>query len=281
MTIQQLAIRFLDRFFPRFLAKRVYTHLSNPNIRKLRDFEEAILAKAEQTRIQFKAFDIQCYRWGNPDHPIILLVHGWEGQAGNFGAMIDALLAKNYCIVAFDGPAHGKSSVAPTSMFEHGELTSFMIQAHRPPIIISHSFGSVATMMGLAQNQDCEVERWLMVTTPYDFKNRIKGVAAHFGVGDRTVQYVIDKVEADLNESIDDINMDAYSRRVNNVENALIVHSKTDRVLPIESSRATNKALSFSTLKELDGLGHYAILWSDELMELVQEYVPNRTLMPS
>lgn len=281
MNFQQLAIRFLDRFFPRFLAERVYNHLSNPNIRKLRNFEEAILAKANQTRIRFKAFDIQCYHWGNPNHPIVLLVHGWEGQAGNFGAMIDALLAKNYYVIAFDGPAHGKSSIAPTSMFEHGELTSLMIQTHRPPIIISHSFGSVATMMGLADNQDLQIERWLMVTTPYDFRNRIKGVAAHFGVGDRTVQYVVAKVEADLEESIDNINMDAYSSRVQNVDNALIVHSKTDRVIPITSSRATQKALPFATMKELDGLGHYAILWSDELLELVQEYVPNCTPMPT
>lgn len=281
MILQKITIRFLDRFFPRFLSQRIYNYLSNPNIRKLRDFEETILAKAKDTRIRFKNFDIQCYEWGQPDHPVVLLVHGWEGQAGNFGAMIDALLAKKYRIIAFDGPAHGKSSVAPTSMFEHGELTSFMIQKHHPQVIVSHSFGSVATMMGLVQNQDWTVDRWLLVTTPYDFRNRVKGVAAHFGLGDRTVQYVIDKVEAEIGESIDNMNMKAYSNRVQNVQDALIVHSKTDRIIPIASSLATHQVLPFSNFKELDGLGHYVILWSDELLELVQEYIPTCTPMPS
>lgn len=277
MTFTNTAIRWLDRLAPRLLARRMYTYLSNPNIRKLRDFEEAVLARAQQQRIQFKHFDIQCYRWGSPYRPVALLVHGWEGQAGNFGALVDDLLAKNYCVVAYDGPAHGKSSIAPTSMFDLAELVEQMIGLHHPQLIVSHSFGSVATLMGLAGHPEWRLERWLMVTTPHDFRERIAGVAAHFGVTERTVHHVIRRVEQDLGTSIDHMNMDAYREKVTNVQQALIVHSTSDRVIPISEARAAHRALPFSELIELEELGHYGILWSAALRQIVDDFVPDRT----
>ena len=255
MKWRKMAIGWLDRFFPRMLARRGYHYMSNPNIRKLRDFEEEVLARAVQHRMDFKQFEIQCYRWGNPYRPVVLLVHGWEGQAGNFGALVDVLLEKKYCVVAYDGPAHGKSSISPTSMFELGELAGVMIGLYHPKVIISHSFGSVATLMGLAEQStdDWQLDRWMLVTTPHDFRERIAGVAQHFGVTHRTVQHIIDMVERDTGASIETINMDDYGAKVHNVAEALIIHSVMDRVIPISEARAAHRALPFSDLVELEG----------------------------
>lgn len=275
MFATKIVIQLLDRFFPKLLAKHVYHYLSNPNIRKLRDFEEAILDRSEQEYMTFKNFEIRGYRWGDSSQPIALLVHGWEGQAGNLGGLIEILRQKNYCVVAFDGPAHGKSSVAPTSMFEYAEFVAKTIGQYRPDILVSHSFGSVSTLMGVSEYPEWRLKKWMLVTTPHDFRERIASVAQHFGIGDSTVQHIVDLVEKETGVAIDNMNMDDYSTQVNNVDQALIVHSVTDKVIPISEARAVHKALPFSNLVELDGLGHYGILWSEALLDLVREYFPH------
>lgn len=268
MTLSKIYFKAMNTLFPSVLAKQVYQFMSNPRVKKLRAFEDEILEQAEQEQIKFKKFDIQTYRWGNPEDKVALLIHGWEGQAGNLGAMVDILLAKNYYVVAFDGPAHGRSSKGNTNMFEFSELAAILLNKYKPTTIISHSFGSVTSMVAMSNNLEIPIHQWLAVTTPHDFRDRIEQVSETLGVGTKTINKVIEMVEADMGLSIDTLNMKNYGPKVKHVENALIIHSKTDKVIPIESARIAHKEISQSQLIELDNLGHYSILWSDELKEI-------------
>lgn len=271
MTLSKIYFKVMNTLFPSVLAKQVYQFMSNPRVKKLRDFEDEILDQAAQTILKFKKFDIQTYAWGNPKDKVALLVHGWEGQAGNFGAMVDILLSKNYYVVAFDGPSHGRSSKGNTSMFEFSELATIFINKYKPTTILSHSFGSVTSIVAMSNTTEIPIHQWLVVTTPHDFKDRIEQVSETLGVGNRTVKRVIELIEADMGVSIDTLNIENYGPKVKHVENALIVHSKTDRIIPINSSRIAHKAIRQSELIELDNLGHYSILWSDELKEIAQK----------
>ncbi|MFK7797014.1 MAG: alpha/beta hydrolase [Aureispira sp.] len=264
----------MDRIWPSFLANQVYHFMSNPNIRKLRDFEEVILERSHKARVSFGDFELQTYAWGDPKNETVLMIHGWEGQAGNFGALVDILLAKNYYVLSYDGPSHGRSSKGNTSMFEMGEVATFFMKKHQPNYLISHSFGSISTIYGLARNPDLLIKKWLVVTTPYNFKDRLQGVADFLGVTDRTIKKVIQKVEADTGESVDVMNVDDYSVHLTDcLKNIVMVHSKSDKVIPIEDSRKVQKALGArASLTELDNIGHYSILWSDDLKNIVGEH---------
>lgn len=274
MMLQRLYFKTMDRIWPSLLANQVYHFMSNPNIRKLRDFEEVILERSHRERVAFGNFELQTYAWGDPKNEAVLLIHGWEGQAGNFGALVDVLLAKNYYVLSYDGPSHGRSSKGNTSMFEMGEVATFFMKKYQPNYLISHSFGSISTIYGLARNPDLLVKKWLVVTTPYNFKDRLQGVADFLGVTDRTIKKVIQKVEADTGESVDVMNVDDYSIRLtDNLKEVVMVHSKSDKVIPIEDSRKVQKALGARAgLTELDNIGHYSILWSDELKNIVGEH---------
>ena len=114
MSVQKTVFGLLDRYFPSFTAKQVYQFMSNPQVHKLREFEKEALSTAKKEIITYKNFDIQTYTWGNPNDKTLFFVHGWEGQAGNFGALIDIILNKGYYIVAFDAPSHGSSSKGST-----------------------------------------------------------------------------------------------------------------------------------------------------------------------
>ncbi|MEO1653549.1 MAG: alpha/beta hydrolase [Bacteroidota bacterium] len=265
--------RFLDQFFPSLAAQQMYQVMSNPKVRKLRDFEEEILNQSQKEVIAFRNFEIQTYTWGPATGKVILMVHGWEGQAGNFGALVDLFLEKGYQVVAFDGPAHGHSTKAPTNMFEFGDFVSLMLQKHRPEYVISHSFGSVTTAGAIRRNPDIPIKQWIMVTTPYQFKDRVEDIKIQLGVSDRTIHRLKKKIEADTQEKLEDLSMATYSPDLHHVDQLLIVHSKTDRILPIQAARKVNEVLPQSELIELDQLGHYGILWSEDLKEIIKTRV--------
>jgi pimeloyl-ACP methyl ester carboxylesterase len=65
--------------------------------------------------------------------------------------------------------------------------------------------------------------------------------------------------------------MATYCSELSSVKEATIVHSKSDKVLPIEGARKVAASSRNSTLIEFENLGHYSILWSDELGEIVSQ----------
>jgi pimeloyl-ACP methyl ester carboxylesterase len=63
--------------------------------------------------------------------------------------------------------------------------------------------------------------------------------------------------------------MEYFGDKVSHVKEIIIVHSKSDKIIPINSARIAHQNISHSELIELDNLGHYRILWSDELKEII------------
>jgi pimeloyl-ACP methyl ester carboxylesterase len=273
MGYYKLYFKILNLLLPSLAAKRVYHVMSNPRIRKLRDFEEEVLSHSQKERIEFKKFRIQKYTWGNPGNKRALLIHGWEGQAGNFGAIIDILVDKGYYVAAYDAPAHGKSTRRKTSMFEYAEFVTQVLEVEKPHIIISHSFGSVTAAFALKGNPEIKVSQWFLITTPNHFKDRINEISEFLGVTYRTIDRLIQMLEKDLGISLDKLNMSEYGGNLENLKEAIIIHSKADGVIPIEKARLAHKAIPQSQLIEMENLGHYRILWSSQLKEILKEKI--------
>jgi pimeloyl-ACP methyl ester carboxylesterase len=273
MQLIKAFFKISDRFFPSLAARTMYTLMTNPRIRKLRAFEEEILDAAERKCIPFKGFEIQTYEWGATNSRTVLMIHGWEGQAGNFGAFVNDLLAKGYRLISYDAPAHGRSSKGKTNMFDIADLAGQLLAEHQPEFIISHSFGSVITAMSLKKNPTIFVKDWIMITTPYQYINYIKGVTEFFNLSPKTFKKVIDLVEAQVDEPIENLNMATYCAALENIERATIIHSVEDKVIPIDSARQTHAGFPKSQLIELNDLGHYGILWSDQTKTIVNQII--------
>jgi pimeloyl-ACP methyl ester carboxylesterase len=271
MNIQKILFSFLDRVWPSKSAQIAYQFMSNPQVRKLRDFEEKVLDQADSERLNFQGFDLIGYRWHADAGKKALLVHGWEGQIGNFSELINLLGEKDYQVLGYDAPSHGRSSSGETSMFQYGELIAQLIEQYKPDVVISHSFGSVGTMYALYNYPGQPLENWIMLTTPNNFKDRIEMVKNYLGITDRTVSRLYKLIESDTGQNIDQLNMEIYAQGVSQLKKALIIHSRSDKVLSIEDARKTHKSLKQSELIELDGLGHYGILRSQELKDILSE----------
>lgn len=133
-------IKIVSTLFPNQVVNFAYQQLTNPQVKKLRPHEIEVLGTSQKEILKFQDFDIQLYTWqGGSDK--VLLIHGWEGQAGNFADLVQKLLEQNYTVYAFDAPSHGFSSKGKTSLFEFTELVGILIQKYKVKKLVSHSLG--------------------------------------------------------------------------------------------------------------------------------------------
>ena len=271
MKLLRAYLATLDRIAPAFAARAVYKVMSNPRVKKLREFENEVLDLSTKSTVPFNGFDIQTYTWGAPSNQTALMVHGWEGQAGNFGGIVPLLLERGYQVVAFDAPSHGHSSKGQTNMFDFIETVSRFIRTHEPELIISHSFGSISTAYALGENTQVPVTHWFLITSPFSFKGRLDDIKNIANVTDRTINQLIRQFEADTNMKVADMTMEAYCAKISNVSESTVIHSVDDKILSIDTSRAVHRSLPGSEMVELQKLGHYKILWSEELKNIVDD----------
>ena len=268
-------LRFLDLFAPAIAARLVVHQMSHPGKRKLRPFEVEILARSENQEFIYKEARVHAYKWGKGNAGVAMLIHGWEGHAGNFGGLVDILLDKGYRVIAFDGPSHGRSSKRRTSMFDYAEFISEMFSIHRPDIVVSHSFGTVAGIFALSDHDDIAVKTWLVITTPFDFRDRINDIREMLGVTTRTVSHLIRLIEKETGRKIDALNMEVMGASTE-IGEVVIIHSVDDKVIPIQDARDTARVLKNTKLIELRNVGHYAILWSHETKRILRNLLDEK-----
>ncbi len=258
-------VRVASKLFPKAISDFAYKQLTNPQIRKLRENELATLDKAHKEKFDFKGFKIQLYTWTGGDKTV-LLIHGWEGQAGNFSDLIDLLLANNYTVYAFDGPSHGFSTKGSTSLFEFTELVGLLIKKFQVKSLVSHSFGGVATTYALYNNQDIEIDKYVLLTTPDRFSERIDDVSHAVGITLKVKQRLIAQLEQETGLRTDTLNVSDFVKQIK-VKHAIIFHDKNDKVIPIERSKNVFKNWTNCEFKEVEGTGHFRILRTVEVLE--------------
>lgn len=270
-------IRITSTLFPSFFARKAYEQLTHPQVHKLREHELTMLEKAHQEDLDYEGFTIRTYAWNAAgSKESILLIHGWEGQAGNFSDIIEALIQADYRVYAFDGPSHGMSSKGATSLFEFVALVGLMIRKYDVRNLITHSFGSVATAYVLSANQELEIDKFLMLTSPDKFSQRIDFIAEEVGVSPKVKQQLIDRIENELDMDVSKLNVSEWVKQVN-VREALILHDENDGVLPIEQSLNVHQNWDVSRFESVTGTGHFRILRTPSVTKRIVTFFDEAT----
>ena len=269
-------VKIASRIIPNLVVSFAYKQLANPQIRKLRDNELRTLEKAEREDFPFEGFNIKLYTWkGGNDK--VLLIHGWEGQAGNFSDLVESLIEKGYTVYSFDGPSHGFSSKGKTSLFEFTDLVGMLIKKFGVSNLISHSFGGVATTYALYKNQDIEIDKYALLTTPDKFTERIDDVVNTVGITNGVKKRLIKKLEIEAKADVNSLNVSDFVKSIN-VKKSIIIHDKNDKVIPITSSLNVHRNWNVSTFKEIQGTGHFRILRTQSVIEDVVNFLGEKSL---
>ena len=264
-------IKFFATLFPNQVVSFAYNQLTNPQVKKLRQNEIEVLDKSKKETFKFQDFDIQLYTWqGGQDK--VLLIHGWEGQAGNFADLVQKLLEENYTVYAFDAPSHGFSSKGRTSLFEFTELVGILIKKFVVKKLVSHSFGGVATTYALFNNPDIQIEKYALLTTPDKFIERINDVSEQVGITENVKRKLMERFERETNQDLSKLSVSEFVKTIK-VSKSLIIHDKDDKVIPIGRSKNVHSNWKNCEFNEIQGTGHFRILRTDFVIEKVIEFL--------
>lgn len=232
-------IKVFSWVFPKQAAQIAYQKMVIPQVRVSRASEKQMLDVAEKTIYKFNEFDIQIYCWKG-GKKTILLIHGWEGQAGNFSTLIPILQKEGYTVFAFDAPSHGSSTIGKTNLFEYAKLIVQLIKKFKVKQLVSHSFGGVAATYALFKHPEIEIDTYVLFTTPDKFSERVTEVLKQKGMHQSVEKYLNERFKTESGDDPNKLNVSEFVRHLT-IGKVLILHDKHDRVIPIARSRNVEK----------------------------------------
>ncbi len=255
------------------IVKRVYRAFSTPSKYEAKAAEREVLEWGSNTRIPFNGGELAVTTWGNCERPAVLLVHGWGGARAQMTGFVDPLLFAGYRVVAYDQPAHGESDGRMTNFFEIAPSMDLIVQREGPfHAVIAHSFGTLITSHALVKRGFPPPARLVY----FGAFNRLMDSLPRFQIQAGLSDEVMDGFRAFLYENfgrdeMESITNEAFAPQIDIP--ALLFHSITDNITPIEDSRAIARVWKRAHLFEIEGMGHRGGLQSKSIQEQVVDFL--------
>ncbi len=276
MTIQHKIIKFyfgsLSFFAPRAAAKKGFSLFQKVRKKDIRPREEDFYKKASHFAVKAKLDDhkiepIDCYELGEKNHPLVILVHGWDSNAGSMSQIANELVDSGKRVVLFNLPGHAFSPSSSTNLLECRRAVTAVLEEINPApgfSIISHSFGSAVVAYALSKN-NYELDKLIFLTNP----NRVERIFTDFknfiGLNDRAYRQLLQLTKEKLGEPIEAVSVESNLSKIN-FDQLLLIHDKNDKVLDYDNSVEVKRSTPKAKLITFENIGHYKMLWNKEVI---------------
>jgi pimeloyl-ACP methyl ester carboxylesterase len=141
--------KLLSSISKRKAAEKAFQLFCTPQYRNKKKLPP-IFEQAEKLQFPFEGSLVRGYRWNHPSENKILILHGFESSVINFDRYVKPLIRKGYEVLAFDAPAHGRSTGRTINVLTYKNMIQYIYQ-HYGPVrsFIAHSFGGLSLSLAL------------------------------------------------------------------------------------------------------------------------------------
>jgi pimeloyl-ACP methyl ester carboxylesterase len=260
---------FASAVAPGATASMVRRMLFTPSRAKPQEAARAILARSRAEDVTIGDFQVRHYRWGESG-PLVLLVHGWGGEAGQMAFFVDPLLERGYQVVAIDLPAHGKSSGRSASVKHFEPIIAHAGKAYGPfHGAIAHSLGAAAVTYAISRGFGCErvvffgpVSRFASV---WEYSRRMMNLPQ------KVMDMVVARAEKWLETRFDAMEPALLAPALS--AQLMVVHDRGDRESPFSDGETLVAQWPRATLLATEKLGHTRALRDPEIVRQVVAFV--------
>ncbi|HRP57687.1 alpha/beta hydrolase [Agriterribacter sp.] len=243
---------------PQKAAQKAFTLFCTPRRRK-QQTSSAIIKKAELISFSMSGLSVRGYRWDYPSPKKILIVHGFGSSARNFDGFICPLMEKGYEIVAFDAPAHGKSTGKEITLPLYVQTLQHIVSEYGPfDAYIAHSFGGLAVAHLLETVPHSEKTKTVLIAPATETTTAIDGFFRLLHMNGK-VRQAFNKLVVDKSG----IKPEYFSirRAMQNIKaNVLWMHDEQDDITPFSDvEKVKNDDHPHITFIVSNGLGHRRI----------------------
>jgi pimeloyl-ACP methyl ester carboxylesterase len=204
--------------------------------------------------------------WGQG--PAVLLVHGWNGHSAQLQAFVAPLVAAGRRVVAFDQPAHGRSSGSYATLIDMAGAVRAVADAYGPfDAIIAHSLG--ATASALALSWGLPASRLVLIAPPGNVPYFARAFAHELGLSEARSEGML----VELAKRIGELGaLELGKLRLGPDTAALVLHDRSDREVPFEHGAELAAAWPGTRFVALDGLGHRKLLSDEGVVQLATSF---------
>lgn len=281
MTLKQkLAIRYIRAKFKilssiskKKAAEKAFELFCTPQSRNTKALP-LVFKNAEKLQFRFQQFQIAGYRCNKGAPQKALIVHGFESSVVNFDRYANALIKKGYEVLAFDAPAHGRSTGRQVNAMIYYELLKFVYKSYGPvQTFIAHSFGGLVTSMFLAETQHNASTRLVLIAPATETQTAINRFFHFTGISDEEVKNEFDRIITSVGGH--PVAWFSITRAMKNIKaRVLWIHDKDDKITPVTDAYKLKKA-NYSNIHFVitKGLGHRRIYRDAEVVGKIVEFV--------
>lgn len=277
MNLQRKLLRVyfgsLSAFAPKMAAKKGFRLFQKVRKKNIRPREVAFFEQARPFQIPVeldkgKSDSLHCYELGEAENPLVLLVHGWDSNAGSMSQIAHQLVANGKRVVLLNLPGHAFSQTSSTNLLECRHALTALLGRLNPAerfSVVSHSFGSAVVAYTLSK-QAYQIDKLIFLTNP----NRIERIFTDFknfiGLNDKAYNCLLKLTEEKLGEPIETISVEASLAKFD-FDQLLLIHDKNDRVLDYYNSLEVKAAIPKAELATYENIGHYKMLWNPDVVD--------------
>jgi hypothetical protein len=272
-----------SRIAPTIAAQLAFWLFCYPRTAELSQDQMELAAKGQSKLTQAKNFSVpvgetivQAYHFSSENSKgIVLLVHGWTSQASHMMALVDPLLSLHYDVVAFDLPAHGKSTGRVTNLVECATalaaVASGFLNIHG---VVAHSFGGPVTALALVglrgTDPTFEVARIALIASPNEAAFVTQTFGDALGLSPQAQSDFNTTFETLCECELDEFTGSKYFSRINRP--LLVLHSTDDCEIPYVHG-LTYSDLPLCQFVPLHHFGHRDILYSRDVRDHVGRFM--------
>ena len=219
---------------------------------------------------------IATYVWGDPARqPYVLFAHGWSSHGTRFLPWVPALRAAGYAVVAFDQPAHGRSTGERTTLPDFA-CTLFAVAQRFGPAkaVVAHSLGGAAASVALARG--LRAERAVLIAPAADPEAAAHRFARLIRLPERLWRALIASFENTVGVTFDELQAHRTVPRI--ACPALIVHDVEDREVPWSEGERYARYWADSRLLSTQGLGHNRIAGDAGVIDATLRFLRGETV---
>lgn len=237
--------------------------------------EMEVLEKAQSFKHQYQNQTITYYHWFGGGKTI-LLIHGWNGNTGNFSRIIPSLLTSGYSVIGLDLPGHGFSTGRYSNIVLSAKvILSLVSKIGNPHAIISHSFGGAVA--SVAQEMGIVAEKLIYICPPLRLEILREEFSKAFELTwleQETMRMIL---ERKVKKPLSTLDLTRIGSLLSN--ELLVIHDEDDMEIPVDMGRAVSSAWKNSKLIQTKGLGHRMILRSEEVKNEILNFLKGSTII--
>ncbi len=205
--------------------------------------------------------------------PLVLLAHDWEGQVQDVMPLVAALLSRGAGVLAFDAPAHGRSSGDSTHLVEMAAAVRAVVRAVGAPVhaAIGHGVGATALTLALEGDWPGTPPVRLVLLAPLaDPMLPVRQIAHIHRLDMNGEMELVQRIDRVMGQPIA-----ALVPKAPPVA-GLLVHSSDDRIMPVaDALHIVAGAASWRT-HLVSGLGHRRLIGDVSVVALAADHAVGR-----